>query len=92
MGSVAGFCDRGNEPSGYTKGGVSSPAARLWDSQEDACFRQLALLCACVMTYCVKTPDRQEFWKWRNDSNFKIQYWPWPELSKIHYWPWPDEN
>jgi len=48
-------------------------------SQAEACFQQLALLCACVTTYRVKQPDRQDFWKWRNEANFKIPYWPWPD-------------
>jgi len=36
------------------KGGVSSTAGRLWGSQAQARFLQLALLCACVTTYRAK--------------------------------------
>ena len=60
MCSVAGFCDRGNEPSGYTKG---RSFLTSWGSQEDARFLQLVLLCACVTTYLARSPGFLEMAK-----------------------------
>jgi hypothetical protein len=56
---VAGCCDRGNEPSRYTKGWI------FLTGYTSVVSLQLALLCACVTTYRVTSPDRHDFWKWR---------------------------